>query len=198
MIGIYKITSPTGRVYIGQSIDIERRFKQYSSLSSVKSSVKLYRSLLKYGWSGHKSEVIDKCEAEQLNNRERFYQELYNATSEENLNCILTETDCKKRVIRKMTDKQKAQISKTHKGKVYSEETRQKIRVGRAKQIITEEHKRKISENSGSARLVLDLVNGIFYRTIKEASFVCGMSPNSLHYKLAGKHITNNTNLVFV
>ena len=29
MIGIYKITSPSGKVYIGQSIDIERRWKKY-------------------------------------------------------------------------------------------------------------------------------------------------------------------------
>jgi len=29
MIGIYKITSPSNKVYIGQSINIEKRFKSY-------------------------------------------------------------------------------------------------------------------------------------------------------------------------
>ena len=29
--GIYKITSPSGRIYIGQSIDCPKRFKQYKS-----------------------------------------------------------------------------------------------------------------------------------------------------------------------
>jgi hypothetical protein len=31
-IGIYKITSPTKRVYIGQSVNIERRFNTYEKL----------------------------------------------------------------------------------------------------------------------------------------------------------------------
>ena len=29
MIGIYKITNPKGKIYIGQSINIENRFKVY-------------------------------------------------------------------------------------------------------------------------------------------------------------------------
>ncbi len=29
VVGIYKITSPSGKVYIGQSVDIEKRFKTY-------------------------------------------------------------------------------------------------------------------------------------------------------------------------
>ncbi len=32
MIGIYKITNPEGKIYIGQSIDIDRRFKEYKRL----------------------------------------------------------------------------------------------------------------------------------------------------------------------
>lgn len=29
MIGIYKITSPSGKVYIGQSVNIKERFKSH-------------------------------------------------------------------------------------------------------------------------------------------------------------------------
>jgi hypothetical protein len=32
IVGIYKITSPSGKVYIGQSINIERRIKEYKNL----------------------------------------------------------------------------------------------------------------------------------------------------------------------
>lgn len=32
MIGIYKITNPNGKVYIGQSIDLERRLYYYKNL----------------------------------------------------------------------------------------------------------------------------------------------------------------------
>ena len=48
MIGIYKITSPSGKIYIGQSKDIEKRFKAYKNLK-CKGQPYIYRSLLKYG-----------------------------------------------------------------------------------------------------------------------------------------------------
>jgi hypothetical protein len=34
--GIYKITSPSGKVYIGQSVDIKRRFTTYKILNKSK------------------------------------------------------------------------------------------------------------------------------------------------------------------
>ena len=36
LIGIYKITSPNDKIYIGQSIDIDRRFIQYQKLKCKK------------------------------------------------------------------------------------------------------------------------------------------------------------------
>ena len=48
MIGIYKITSPTKKVYIGQSVDIEKRFYTYKKML-CKQQVKLYNSFQKYG-----------------------------------------------------------------------------------------------------------------------------------------------------
>ena len=48
MIGIYKITSPSNKIYIGQSINIERRFNSYKNLSHCKQQIKLYNSLQKY------------------------------------------------------------------------------------------------------------------------------------------------------
>lgn len=55
--GIYKITSPTGKVYIGQSWDLMRRQYQYEKLA-IKSQRKLYSSLLKHGWPAHTFEVL--------------------------------------------------------------------------------------------------------------------------------------------
>lgn len=39
--GIYKITSPSGRVYVGQSVDIERRFAEYRRNGSAKKQRRL-------------------------------------------------------------------------------------------------------------------------------------------------------------
>jgi group I intron endonuclease len=198
VIGIYKITSPSNRIYIGQSINIDRRFSQYRRLdNSVRTSPKLFRSLKKYGYEKHIFEVIETCDVDVINERERYWQEFYDANSPNNLNCLLTSTLEKKQTGLKLSEDHKKQISKVHKGKVYSEETRQKIRLARAKQVITQEHKDKISLNSGSARLVLNTSNGIYYRSAKEAAESINMKSNSLVCRLIGK-IKNNTNLVYV
>src|ERR1700761_706423 len=58
--GIYKITSPSGRIYIGQSINIWLRWKEYCRIgnpSNLKQRL-LHRSFQKYGVKGHKFEII--------------------------------------------------------------------------------------------------------------------------------------------
>jgi group I intron endonuclease len=107
MIGIYKITSPNGKVYIGQSVDMESREKQYSRLDNCKQQIRLYRSLVKYGYSNHIFEVVEECRIEELNTRERYWQDFYNVL-EEGLNLRLTETQDRsgklsKETIEKMT-----------------------------------------------------------------------------------------------
>jgi group I intron endonuclease len=87
MIGIYKITNPNNKIYIGQSIDIEKRFKQYKSLD-CKRQPKIYNSFLKYDIEQHIFEIIEECLVEQLNEREIYWKQYYNTISE-GLNCEL-------------------------------------------------------------------------------------------------------------
>jgi predicted GIY-YIG superfamily endonuclease len=44
-IGIYKITSPSNKIYIGQSINIERRIKQYKLLKEIKKFIFLLKNM---------------------------------------------------------------------------------------------------------------------------------------------------------
>ena len=74
--GIYKITSPSKKVYIGQSIDILLRKSFYKRLA-CKSQKYLYHSLKKYGWKKHKFEILQICEPEQTNELEKYYIKLY-------------------------------------------------------------------------------------------------------------------------
>jgi group I intron endonuclease len=76
MIGIYKIISPTGKIYVGQSINIENRWKDYKKLK-CKKQIKLYNSFLKYGIENHKFEIIEECLEEQLERREIYWGEYY-------------------------------------------------------------------------------------------------------------------------
>jgi hypothetical protein len=95
MMGIYKITNPNQHIYIGQSVNIEKRFYRYSIISSnVKTQTKLYRSLLKYGTDNHKFEILEICNSEELNQKERYYQELFDSV-DNGLNCVYTKTNDK-------------------------------------------------------------------------------------------------------
>jgi group I intron endonuclease len=88
IIGIYKITNPKGKIYIGQSIDIEKRWKIYNILSCTQ-QVKLYNSLKKYGPENHKFETIEECFIEQLDEREIYWGEYYNVLENNGLNLRL-------------------------------------------------------------------------------------------------------------
>jgi group I intron endonuclease len=93
MIGIYKITSPSGKNYIGQTIDWDQRQKMYKSLN-CKNQRKLYNSIQKYGWDKHDKKLIEECDIKNLNIRERYWQEYYDVLNK-GLNCKLTQTNDK-------------------------------------------------------------------------------------------------------
>lgn len=76
MIGIYKITSPSNKIYIGQSINIKKRFNNYKCLSCKEQPI-LYNSLFKHGSKNHKFEIIEECSIEQLNERETYWKQQY-------------------------------------------------------------------------------------------------------------------------
>lgn len=57
MVGIYRITSPSNRVYIGQSWRLEKRQYDYAK-NPHKKQVSIYNSIKKYGWDAHKFEII--------------------------------------------------------------------------------------------------------------------------------------------
>jgi group I intron endonuclease len=88
MIGIYKILSPSNKIYIGQSTNIENRWKYFYKTLKCKSQPKLYNSLKKYGFEQHKFEIIEECLVEQLDERE-IYWGTYHNVLKEGLNCRL-------------------------------------------------------------------------------------------------------------
>lgn len=178
MIGIYKITSPSGKVYIGQTIDHERRFRHYKLLR-CKEQPRLYRSLIKHGVELHKFEFIKECLKDELTTFEREFQLMYNSIGKNGLNCILVKTnesngghseETKKKISEslkgyKPSQKQIDRLIEYNKTRVISDETRYKLGNGnRGKkpsiEIInkrsnarvglkrTEETKKKMSESS--------------------------------------------------
>jgi group I intron endonuclease len=74
-IGIYKITSPTNKIYIGQSIDIERRWGGHKSYIGV--GPKLKNSYNSYGFENHIKEIIEECNIDQLIECEIYWKQHY-------------------------------------------------------------------------------------------------------------------------
>jgi len=138
MIGIYKITSPSNRVYIGQSIDIERRFRHYKRMA-CKEQVKIYNSFLKYGVDAHAFEVLELCDTEDLNNRERYYQDLYDSVNN-GLNLLYVKSA---HFNGGHSEESKKKISDSLKGKTFTDEHKYKIGLSNSRRIISPETKEK-------------------------------------------------------
>ena len=82
MVGIYKIESPSGRIYVGQSSNIESRFKGYIRMdNSIKSQKKLYNSFIKYGVENHKFHIICECALNELEYSERYYIKIFDSVN---------------------------------------------------------------------------------------------------------------------
>lgn len=170
IIGIYKITSPTGKIYIGQSIDIQRRFNEYKKNKGCSVATRLYHSLKKYGFENHTTEILIECDASELNDKEIYFIEKYQSFNTEhgmnlhsggNNHKVSDETRKKQRLshlgkipwnkgLTKKTDprlkKQGLSHSKKMKGKKHTEETKLKMSIARKGKKHTEETKKKLSE----------------------------------------------------
>lgn len=86
MVGIYKITNTlNNKCYIGQSIDIETRWKQhaYNATHEIKKEKgrKLYEAFHSFNLENFVFEIIEECEMIQktLNERERYWISYYNS-----------------------------------------------------------------------------------------------------------------------
>jgi group I intron endonuclease len=201
--GIYKITSPSGRIYIGQSRDMDRRWIEYSS-KDCKGQIKLNRSFKKYGVEAHVFEVIEECEFEQLNSRERYWQDFYNCM-EDGLNCVLTSTHEKPQIL-SIETRQKMSESKAGEkshmwGKKLSKETCEKMSDSRRGEKNPNFGKRpsdatllKMMEHS--KKKVIDTITNKIYDSVKEAAKDINKNYSVLSCMLSG-HRINKTSLIY-
>lgn len=81
--GIYKITNiVTKECYIGQAKNVATRWTEHAKCGlgiDTPASNKLYKAMLEYGLYNFSWELLEECPADQLNEKERYYIELYNS-----------------------------------------------------------------------------------------------------------------------
>ncbi len=140
MIGIYKITSPKNKIYIGQSTNIEKRFSLYK-ICHCKQQPKLYNSLLKYTPNSHLFEILTECCVHELDDLEKYFIKLYDTfNTKHGLN--LQDGGSNGR----HSDLSKMKMSKARKGMVFSEET--KIKMSNSSRRLKTSLGKKMSEDT--------------------------------------------------
>lgn len=145
---IYMITNPSGKIYVGSTIDFKRRIMQYKNLLA-KSQTKLYNSLLKYGWDNHVFEVIMIVNINDMLKYETLTGWGFNVLEKNiGLNLRLPKLGD---VYNCVSEETKKKISESNKGKKMSEEA--KFKMKESKKNMSEETKLKIS-NSSKGRII--------------------------------------------
>jgi group I intron endonuclease len=118
--GIYKITSPNNKIYIGQSKNIYSRWnaykyfqRDYECYKKKNKNSLIFKSFKKYGYENHKFEILEICDELELNIKEISYIKKYNSNvlvgSKIGLN--LHKGGNKPPIKRKMTEEEKIKIS---------------------------------------------------------------------------------------
>ena len=75
--GIYKVTNKiNGKVYIGQSVDIGRRWREHMT---TKDDIYFHKAIQKYGVENFEWEVIERCKKKDLDAREIYWIEYYDS-----------------------------------------------------------------------------------------------------------------------
>ena len=75
--GIYKVTNKiNGKVYIGQSVDIGRRWREHMT---AKDDIYFHKAIQKYGVENFEWEVIEQCKKKDLDEREIYWIEYYDS-----------------------------------------------------------------------------------------------------------------------
>src|ERR1044072_2313852 len=113
--GIYKITSPTGNVYSGQSVDIKDRWRRYKRRGAYAQHV-LQRSFYKHGVHAHLFEILHQLPVDVdkaiINIYECLYIDIYKSAG-----CVLLNIKEGGGGGVKMPDEVKNKIGKANKGK---------------------------------------------------------------------------------
>lgn len=136
---IYMITSPSGKMYIGQTVNLYWRMYKYSKMHCDKQA-KLYASFKKYGWDAHVFSILEECKKEDLNRLEVYYMELHETFNTEHGLNLRTGGD-----YYKLSDESKEKLRQANLGKKYSYETNYKKGVSLRGKNVSEESKIKMS-----------------------------------------------------
>ena len=197
---IYKITSPSGKIYIGQTQCLYKRFQNYRKRKANKY---LMKAILKYGLENMMVDILEKdVELGLLDEREQFYLDMLQPFGDNGYNICKKAGTTRGRKRPQEEMKGSSEFNKTKVGELnhfygkrFTEETKQKLREGRIGKKMSEETIRKIKENTDHSPkykcvVQMDLkTNEIIneFKSITEAHNKTGVSISSISAVVSGK-----------
>lgn len=184
--GIYKITNPEGKLYVGKSKNVYKRISQHGWGNLSKEIRLLYNSIQTHGYESHLFEIVELCSLDKLSLRERYWQEYYNVIGEMGLNCYLISIGGFPKKTRQSTVDL---LRLKNKGRKHTEES--KLKISKAKK----GWKIPIESNI-HCKLVFDVNTGVFFYSVVEASIAYGLSKTLLASYLNGSK-KNKTSLIY-
>lgn len=202
VVGIYKITHrETGKAYIGQSVNIFKRWKEHSNFAQAKKRWQTIKHALnKHGLSAFIFEVLEECDKEALNDKEVYWIKHFDTVSPNGYNMnggggnINPSEETRKKISetskgRKQSEEHIKKRAETLKGKKISEERKQKISEAKKGKKLSEEHKAKLSKasfkNNTQSKKVI--INNIEYASVTEAAKALNKTRITLNFYLLGK-----------
>jgi group I intron endonuclease len=135
---IYKLTSPNGKIYIGQTNNFNGRMAEHKSNSKWRKN-KLYNNIRKYGWENFTKEIIAECDTkDNANILEESLILKYKSTGHKGLNTKATaeggdvwfgryDSDEYMDFVQRMSEMSKGEKNGMY-GKTHSDESKQKLK----------------------------------------------------------------------
>lgn len=145
MCGIYCIENNVNhKKYVGQSVNIERRWSHHKSLlnNQKHDNDYLQKSWDKYGACSFNFYVLCECEEYDLDVLEVYYINFFDSTNENNGYNI----ESGGHINRHMSEKTKEKISRANTGRRHTEETKKKMSKSRMGHPISKENVQKMVE----------------------------------------------------
>lgn len=168
----HKKLSDSSLFYIGISNDIN-----YKRAKSINGRSKLWRKIVnKHGFSFYI--LHDNISFNEAKDLERFYVNKYGRI------------DLKNGCLCNMTDGGEGKV-----GYITSEDTRRLMSQSKSGTILSRKTKDSISKSK--QKIVVNLLNGIFYESAQEAAYYNSIKSNTLYSYLSGQR-NNKTDLIYI
>lgn len=144
---LYKLTSPSGKVYIGVAKNTKKRWQEHACSAKNGSSCAIHKAMRKYGFDAFKKEVLVTSTFSFVKELEVKAIAAYNTLAPFGYN--LTDGGDGTNGYTH-TQEARRRISSSQKGRAFSEEHKAKLSKANAGKIHSEEHKRKIGAASSA------------------------------------------------